>query len=474
MVRRILWAPLILVVAATAVGSLRNPGSDDGAAPRAPERATTTARPYLDDVPASAELVRRRESIARAIGNGVIVVHGTPAPGAIRSDRNLYYLTGIDLAHAKLIIDVRDGVGVSTLFLPKRDVAKERWDGPRAFPGDDSRERSGIDSVRDVAEFETVFRSIARASAKPSSAPDSESESDSTVGSSAESGAASSERRALFLAKRERRGAFESREQADRALTERYGERWRFEEYDALLSAERQVKSDFELRLIREAIRTTQRGFEAALPIIAPGRYEFELEGRIEGTFLEWGSRAPGFESIIGSGPNSCVLHYNASRRSLRAGEMVVMDIGAQCGAYTADITRTFPVDGEFTDRQREVYEWVLEAQRRAIEAVRPGATFHDLNDVVRRYAIELGVRDALLHGVSHHVGLEVHDVWSRPRLEPGMIITVEPGLYFVDEDLGVRIEDVLLVTSTGAEVLTREIPKRVDEVERWLARHQD
>lgn len=458
MVRRIQWAPFALVLVTTAFAFSNRLASDGESDRRGPERAMAKARPYLDDAPSPAELVQRREAIAREIANGVVVVHGTAAAGTTRSDRNLYYLTGVDLAEAKLVLDVHDGIGVPTLFLPKRDVARERWDGPRAFPGDESRARSGIESVHDVEAFESVLRSIAdRAGPDPSGEP----------GADAPGG------RTLFVSKRERRGSFESREQSDRSLAERYGEHWRFEDYDRVLSAARQVKSPFEQRLIREAIRTTERGFDAALVLVEPGRYEFELQGRVEGTFLEWGSRAPGFESIIGSGPNSCVLHYAANRRALRSGELVVMDIGAQCGAYTADITRTFPVDGTFTDRQREVYEWVLEAQRRAIEAVRPGATFHDVNEVVRRYAIELGVRDALLHGVSHHVGLEVHDVWSRPRLEAGMIITVEPGLYFIDEDLGVRIEDMLLVTTTGAEVLTQRVPKQVEDVEGWLAKRK-
>lgn len=416
-----------------------------------------SAPPFLDTVPSVTELKARRSALARAIKDGVLIFEGTAAPNTLRSDRSLYYLTGVAHTEARLIIDVRAGQGTSYLFLLPKNEKKERWDGPSPHPGPAVVQASGIESVLPIDKYESVLSNLERQLSDPD--PNADPESPRTELKS----------RTLYVSKRKRKDPFSTVEESDAALSKEFGEGWTFDDHHAVLARLRQRKSDFERRLLEEAVRSTQRGFEAMVPALRAGVYEFQLEAKIEGTFLAWGSTAPGFESIIGSGPNSCVLHYTKNRRQLNAGELVVVDIGAQSGPYTADITRTFPVDGQYTERQRQVYEWVLEAQRRAIAAVRPGVTFHDLNQVVRRAALEFGCREALLHGVSHHVGLEVHDVWIDPRLAPGMVITVEPGLYFPDENLGVRIEDMVLITEDGCVVLTRDIPKQASDVEAWM-----
>jgi len=191
------------------------------------------------------------------------------------------------------------------------------------------------------------------------------------------------------------------------------------------------------------------------------------------------GADRVGFPSIVGSGPNSVVLHHDRNRRRTEEGDLVVLDIGAEVGYYTADVTRTFPVSGVFSQRQRKIYELVLATQQAVIDSVRPGITVLELEQIARRFM--RGHSDRLcgsstcdrffVHGLSHWLGMDVHDAgdYSRP-LVPGMVLTIEPGIYLSEEELGVRIEDDVLVTETGHEVLSAGAPKSVEEIEALMA----
>ncbi len=219
--------------------------------------------------------------------------------------------------------------------------------------------------------------------------------------------------------------------------------------------------------------------------LATPGITEYELEAAIEYVFRAEGAERLGFPSIVGAGPNSTVLHYDKSRRRTTDGDVVVVDIGAEWGYYTADVTRTFPVNGRFTDRQRAIYDLVLGAQQAAIDAVRPGVTIGDLTGIARRYIDEhsgdlCGSRSCnryFIHGLSHWLGMDVHDVGSYgSELAAGMVLTIEPGIYLPDEALGVRIEDDVLVTETGFELRTGDLPRGAAEIEalmreapRWI-----
>ena len=175
----------------------------------------------------------------------------------------------------------------------------------------------------------------------------------------------------------------------------------------------------------------------------------------------------------MGSGPNSCVLHYRGEHdhREMRAGDLVLCDVGAEVENYAADITRTFPVSGRFTERQREVYDVVLEAADAAIAAIRPGVTMRELNDIAEEVIESAGYTDDMKHGLGHFLGLYVHDVGNRHLpLTPGTIITIEPGIYLTDENIGIRIEDDVLVTEAGFEVLSRDLPRTADEIEAFMA----
>ena len=249
-----------------------------------------------------------------------------------------------------------------------------------------------------------------------------------------------------------------------------------------------------------------------------PAMYEFEMEAVIEGTFLEYGSAMPGFNSIVGSGPNSTTLHYESNNGLMEDGDLLLMDVGAEYGYYTADITRTIPVNGKFSAEQRKIYQLVLESQKAAIEQMIPGHMFADANDTVKaiinRGLAELGlitdpesdwqVSFYTLHGTSHFLGLDVHDVGSYHdrELEPGMVITIEPGIYFREKaleqaqemlkndadsteiaefveqirpvyeqyiNIGVRIEDDILVTTGGNINLSRYAPKEIEDIEQIM-----
>jgi Xaa-Pro aminopeptidase len=217
----------------------------------------------------------------------------------------------------------------------------------------------------------------------------------------------------------------------------------------------------------------------AAMRVAVPGAWEYELEAAAEGTFRRLGAERVGYPSIVGTGHNSTVLHYDESRAQLQAGDVIVMDMAAEFGYYTADVTRTIPASGRFTPRQRAIYDLVLGAQQAALDSVRPGVTMAQLTQIARRHMRErsgdlCGARtcDAFfIHGLGHWIGMDVHDVggYGRPMV-PGMVFTIEPGIYLPEEKLGVRIEDDVLVTATGFELLSRGVPRQAAEVEALMA----
>ncbi len=244
---------------------------------------------------------------------------------------------------------------------------------------------------------------------------------------------------------------------------------------DLIISKLREIKSETEVSLIKKAIKITGDGFKEAVKLCRPGAWEYQLRGAIEGEMLKQGCDYTSFPSIIGSGKNSLVLHYNKDNMQMKDGEIVVMDIGGEYKGYAADITRTLPVSGKFNDAQKEIYNMVLEAQKQVIDIIKPGVTFYDLNKKTLEIFAQKGMENYMPHGVSHSVGLDVHDLTSSDTLRAGMIITVEPGLYFPEEDttiaekyrgFGIRIEDDVLVTTGGSKVLSVSIPKEIPEIE--------
>jgi Xaa-Pro aminopeptidase len=200
------------------------------------------------------------------------------------------------------------------------------------------------------------------------------------------------------------------------------------------------------------------------------GLNEFDLQEAVEHAYRTGGARDLAFRTIAGGGFNATVLHYHANDRPLVAGELVVLDSGAKYAGYSADVTRTLPVGGKFSPRQRELYEIVLRAQEAAIAAVKPGATLADIDAAGRKVIADAGLGDAFIHGMGHHLGLETHDASPDAPLEEGAVVTIEPGVYLPDESIGIRIEDDVVATASGPRVLTSSIPKSISDVERAMA----
>jgi Xaa-Pro aminopeptidase len=262
----------------------------------------------------------------------------------------------------------------------------------------------------------------------------------------------------------------------------------------------RRLKNDAEIRFMQRAIDITREGHVAAMGAAQPGMHEYEIEASLRAVFRKGGSERQAYAPIVGSGPNATVLHYHKNDRLMQDGDLLLIDAGSEFGYYASDITRTFPVNGRFTEPQRAVYELVLRAQEASISATRPGATFEDVHQASVRVLTEgmialgliQGPLDAALsdgrykryymHKTSHYLGMDVHDVGRyfddgrhRP-LEPGVVLTVEPGLYVSTTDeqapqhlrgIGVRREDDVLVTADGCRVLSEHIPKTIADVER-------
>ena len=234
----------------------------------------------------------------------------------------------------------------------------------------------------------------------------------------------------------------------------------------------REVKSPREIAAIRAAVDATVQGIHDALRTAAPGMAERELQAHVEFRCRLEGCATQAFPSIVASGPNSCVLHYMRNDRTLARGDLVVLDVGGEYDGYAADVTRTFPASGRFTDEQAKIYDAVLAAQEAALAEVRPGATLRKVHEAAVAVLKERGLVRYFTHGTSHSVGLYVHDSWRRDaELRPGCVITVEPGVYIADKSLGVRIEDTVLVTKTGCEVLSAKAPKTRAAIEAAMAR---
>lgn len=443
----------------------------------APARADAQARPPETGVRADApgelagfplaEYRARRSRVREVFAGGVLVVRGAsadevPENAEFRQGTWFLYLTGVRTPGALLVIDATPGAtSRETLYLPPRSPESERWTGPQIGADSAAAAGLGFDRVAETTEFDRDLRAIFGRSVLPTEHV--------TVWTVAPSGAeAALSRDAAFASQL-------------RGLTKAMVP-GRMDVADATprLADVRRTKSAAEVDKLRSAIAITLDAQRAAARDIAPGRFEYEVEGTIVGAFLRGGAEREGFPSIVGSGRNSTVLHYERNESRIEAGDLVVVDIGAELHGYTADVTRTWPASGTFTKRQREVYELVLEAQSAAAAAWRPGMSMRGLTEAAVAAMQRSPLRDRsgktldvwFLHGLGHFLGMDVHDVgdYTVP-LRPGDVITIEPGIYLADEGFGVRIEDDYLVTEKGLVKLSGGLPSAPDDIERLMRR---
>jgi Xaa-Pro aminopeptidase len=246
------------------------------------------------------------------------------------------------------------------------------------------------------------------------------------------------------------------------------------------ITALRMIKDDGEVALMRKAIAASMSGQRAAAGAIAPEIGESEVDGAVYAAFRRHGAEGLAFPSIVGCGYNATTLHYDQNVGTCNDGELVVVDIGARYGYYCGDLTRTYPTNGRFNDHQRAIYDLVLEAHDRVAEAIKPGIRIFDLRKIAYDVMQTSDLRDQnneplgqyFIHGLGHFLGLDAHDPGSEEAsLEPGHVITNEPGIYIPDEALGVRIENDFLVTDTGAENLSAELPTAAAAIEEMMGR---
>jgi Xaa-Pro aminopeptidase len=395
----------------------------------------------------SPEYAARRDRLRASLKKKeVVVLFGAKESDDLHysffQDPNFSYLSGWEEPGAILLIAPEKDCDI--LFLPPRTPAEEKWTGRKLGPDDPTaREITGFSKVLPTTSFEPEMKRVLA---------------DHPTLMTILAGTLSP-----LLAK-----AVPELKAADAK---------------SLLAKLRMEKSVTEIAQIQRATDASIDAHRAAWHSMKSGEYEYQIAARMVATYEGEGCRRSAYAPIVGSGPNSTILHYSRNSRRLDAGEVVVMDVAAECDGYASDITRSVPVSGKFSPREREIYEVVLGAHNTAIAAIRPGMTLgrrtpNSLYKVAYDY-IDTHGKDLhgeplgkyFTHGLSHHVGLDVHDLSdTQAPLKAGMVITIEPGIYIPEENIGVRIEDVVLVTETGSKVLSAALPVNPDEIERALA----
>jgi Xaa-Pro aminopeptidase len=411
--------------------------------------------------------IENRKKFAEKILPNSVAIFSTNDPLPTNADgtfgfiqnSTFFYLTGIDQDDGYLIIDKRKTPHQEILFVRETNEKIRVWEGEMLSKAE-ARVISGIENVEWSSEF---WKKI-------------------------EHNLNNCLNIYTHLDFNQGKGtAFRSREKYLTSLLKR-----KFQNKNFLNSAEitdelRVIKHHLEIIQIKKAIETTKFGFERAAKFLKNGIYEFELESEISYEFYKLRSRNHAFQPIMASGKNACVLHYITNNEICIDGDLILMDFGAEYGNYKADMTRTLPINGKFSDRQAEVYQSVLDVMHAIKKQMVIGNTIEDLKkgtqNLIGKELIKLGVCSAyelkndpktilkyFPHGVSHHLGLDVHDVGDRKRpLEAGMLLTLEPGIYIQEENLGIRLENDILITENGNEDLMEGIPLEIVEIENLM-----
>ena len=432
----------------------------------------THAQQRRDREPNSVYMERRAKLAARLDGPVVLFGYTGKEEEAqtyiFTQEENFYYLTGHNEEEAALILLPPNGNAAKKddwtgpreiFFVPTKDVKKEVWNGVRLSPSDPGIEsRTGFALVKPFEQLRATVESLLKSYGVVYS----------ILPYTHELGGYPHEREVVEWLKL--------------AVPQATPKDIRKE-----IAQMRWVKSPTEIAFLRQAIDLSDDAQLEAMKIMRPGLFEYQVAAKMVYVHAMGGSEAEAYAPIVGAGPNSTALHYDKLSRKIQDGDIVVLDVGAQYSGYTADITRTLPADGKFTPRQREIYEIVLGAQNAALAAMHPGAVMschsQDKKDTLQGIAynyINSHGKDShgkplgqyFIHGLGHPIGLNVHDpsLETCKPLTPGMVVTVEPGIYIPEENLGVRIEDDVLITETGMELLSQKLPRNPDEIEKIMA----
>lgn len=371
-------------------------------------------------------------------------------------DRNFYYVTGMERERFVVLLGKTGGTSTVTLYIDRDNGYLAKWVGA-TMTDMEAQEISGITDIKYRDEFLAdlaayVFKNNSKALY-------------------------------LDLERRDWDGAL------SQALTFAAEFRTKFPSVEIkdlyhIFAELREVKEEYELGLMRQAIDITRLGIEEMMRHAKSGMMEYEIEAYFDFILTKHGVRQKAFQTIAAAGKNATVLHYSKNTGQTKDGDLILIDAGAQVSWYNGDLSRTFPVSGKFTERQKLVYNIVLEGQQKVIDAIAPDVPFSSLNEVLKEhYFTELkkiglvekkeDVANYYYHGVSHYLGAETHDIgrYVEKNLKHGMILTVEPGLYIEEWGIGIRIEDDVLVTETGREVLSKDMIKTVEEIEAFMAK---
>ncbi len=413
----------------------------------------------------------RRARLVRETGDGIVVLFGygeenlAVSTTPFRQNETFYYLAGWNEPDAVMLLVPKPSKGTENggaaevekeiLFLPPHDYRHEKWTGPKLGPEDrDASARTGFPTVKSIAlfpaELQEALKTFPKVYTELTPQPESGEEN--------------------FI--REMQSKLKNL--APLAT---------FADFRGLVTRMRTVKSPAEIALIRKAVENSVEAHLEAMKTVKPGVWEYEVAARMVYEFERRGCEWPAYPPIVGSGFYSTVLHYDQNERQMQNGDVVVMDVAGSYGGYASDITRTLPVNGRFTPRQREIYEIVLGASNAVLAAAKPGITLartgpNSLHTIAYDYINSHGkdlhgkpLGQYFIHGLGHSVGLNVHDPmdFSQP-LQANMVVTDEPGIYIPEEKIGVRIEDMVLITESGSELLSRRIPRAPDEIEKLMS----
>ena len=405
----------------------------------------------------------RNKVFKRMLDNSVLILFAGHAPYKrgdekyeFSPDRNFYYVTGIDRENQIIMFLKTESARSATLYIERDNGYLAKWVGAN-MTEDEARLESGIEEISYLDKFygdlsDTVFKNNIK-------------------------------HIYIDMENREWDAAESESLKFANEFRKKYPAVDMIDAYPFFADL-RMIKEPYELDLMRKAVKITTDGLEAMMKNARPGMYEYELEAYFDFVLTKNGVTDKAFKTIVASGERGTILHYSKNNCMTKDGDLVLVDCGAQYGWYCGDITRTFPVNGKYTPLQKQIYDIVLEGQRRVIETIKPGVKFSRLNETLKEFYFEelknLGlvsspeeVSKYYFHGVSHYLGAETHDIgrYGDRTLVPGMVLTVEPGLYIEEYGIGIRTEDDALVTENGCELLSDGFMKTTEEIEEFMGK---
>jgi Xaa-Pro aminopeptidase len=402
------------------------------------------------------EFATRRQRLAKVLQRGTLLMFGAtmPTPGVrFRQDNDFFYLTGNESLNAALVMDAASGQ--SHIFLPKLSAVEVRFEGPNWLDEADAARKYGFASIQPLQALHEFL--VRRRAASGSEVLWTRLSDRDAVNQGRTDMALSTARRLA--------NPFAQHPSEDALRVSALRDKFPYYDIQDViphLDRLRLIKTPREIEILRYNGRISAQAIRRAIEATAPGRFEYELEAEATHWLLKHGMQAAAYPAIVGSGPMGNRWHYEDNGRQMSAGELVVMDYAGSLDYLTVDITRTWPVSGRFTDAQRKAYQAVLDAQKAIIAAIRPGVTRDTVRTLAQNTLREHGFDPRYAYS-GHYVGLSVHDVgdWSLP-FEAGMAMAIEPIIDIPEQQLHIRVEDTILVTPTGAEILTGELPKEV------------